>query len=236
MIKRLRFVTRHATLPVHEFAPMWVAAVALIRNAPSAVRPVRTVACTTLHHVAGTEAPHDGIRIDWFADVDALRRFEAWLGSDGGQRATRVPSLLEPTQTMVLVAQELVMRGADWLAQRWTSQALKLKHMALARRALGLTSAEFSERWRKRPGTIGNAGATAAITIPEAARGHAYVQNHPIAAASLQWAYDAVNEVYFDDLESMQKRIEFFREHDVGRAEAELVSEARFVAVREHLL
>jgi hypothetical protein len=240
MIKRLSFVTRQVGLSVLEFAPSWLRAVAQLRHAPADVLPLRAVACITLHHVAGTEAPHDGISIAWFADQDALSRFEAWLATEQGGAVVAAEGVVEPSATAVIVAEELVMRGADWLARRWTSGAPKLKHMALARRAEGLSAAEFSARWRGRPGVVGGARATPVITIPDHARGHAYVQNHPLRDAAAHGAsaarYDAINEVYFDDLVAMQSRIEFFRQHDVGRADADLVSEAIFVAVEERVI
>jgi hypothetical protein len=145
--------------------------------------------------------------------------------------------LAEPDATAVIIAEEAVMRGADWLERRWADGAVKFKHMALARRAEGLSTSEFSERWRNRAGTIGGgAGSAPVIAIPNEAKGHAYVQNHPVANAAAEWTYDAVNEVYFDDLDAMRRRIDFFRKNDVGRAEADLVSEATFVAVTEHVI
>jgi hypothetical protein len=236
MIKRIRFVTRRGALSVGEFPAAWAGAVALVGEAPAGVRPTRAVACTTLHKVDGTEAPHDGISMEWFADMDALQRFETWLGSEDGHRAACAAGAVEPDATAVIIAEEAVLRGADWLERRWADGAVKLKHMALARRAEGLSPNEFSERWRNRAGTIGGAGSARVIAIPDEAKGYAYVQNHPVPNAATDWIYDAVNEVYFDDLDEMRSRIDFFRKNDVGRAEADLVSAATFVAVTEHVM
>lgn len=74
------------------------------------------------------------------------------------------------------------------------------------------------------------------ITIPDQAKGQAYVQNHPLVGAAVTARYAAINEVYFDELEAMRARIAFFAAHDVGRADAELVSEVTFVAVTERLI
>lgn len=235
MIKRIQFVTRRRELSASEFPAAWVAAVARVSGAPAGARPMRAVACTTLHDVSGTEAPHDGISMEWFVDIDALRRFEAWLSAEDGQLAASAAAVIEQDATVVIIAGEVVMRGASWLERRWADGNVKLKHMALARRAEGLSPAEFSERWRNRPGKIGG-GSAPVIVIPDEAKGYAYVQNHPIASIEQEWRYDAVNEVYFDDLESMRRRIEFFRTNDVGRVDADLVSEATFVAVSEHLV
>jgi hypothetical protein len=48
--------------------------------------------------------------------------------------------------------------------------------------------------------------------------------------------YDAINEVYFDDRSQLRSRIAFFQRHDVGRRDADLVGEASFVAVEEHVI
>ena len=176
--------------------------------------PLRAAACRVLHHVAGSAAPHNVIMMEWFEDLSALHRYEARVGRSADS---------------VLVCEERVLRGADWLGARWRDATPKYKHMALARRAAGLSAAEFSERWRNRPGRIGGSAAT---EIPAAARGHAYVQNHPLYEA----LYDAVNEVYFDDLDAMRSRIAFFADHNVAQADADLVSEAFFAVVEERLV
>jgi hypothetical protein len=234
MIKRFRFVTRRAGLSDHDFAAAFVAAVTLIGHGPSTVRPLRAVACTTMRGIHGTEAPCDGISIEWFADLEALKRFEAWLDSEDRRRGASVANVIEPSVSSQFIAEEQVMRGADWLARRWASGAVKVKHMALARRAAGLSVEAFSERWRNKAGTV--TAAAAPIVIPEAAKGLAYVQNHPLPRDATEGRYDAVNEVYFDDLEAMRARLDFFRQNDVGRAEAALVSEATFVAVAERVV
>jgi hypothetical protein len=224
MIKRLRFVTRGQGLSLGDFAASWVDAVALVRSAPAAVRPRRVVACTTLHHVES--ARHDGLDIAWFADLEALRRFEAWLASAEGARAASAAGVIAPGAS-TYVAEEAVVRGAAWLARRWACGAPKLKHMALARRAHGLSAGEFAERWRSKSGSAGS------LVIPERARGHAYIQNHALEDRGV---YDAINEVYFDDLEGMRARVEFFREQGVVQQSAELVREAILLAVSERVV
>ena len=67
-----------------------------------------------------------------------------------------------------------------------------------------------SARWRSRAGRIGGSATTPLLAIPEAAQGRASILNHPLASAG----YDAVNEVYFDDLEAVRARLDFFGEHD----------------------
>lgn len=183
-------------------------------SAGGAEVPLRAVVCRVIDDMQSHAAPYDAIGITWFQDLAALRRYE------------------EREPGAVIVADEHILRGADWLERRWLDPKPKFKHMALARRAIGLSAAEFSERWRNRPGRIGAGAAAPPVEIPAAARGHAYVQNHPIHEAQ----YDAINEVYFDDIASMQSRIAFFKDHNVAQADSDLVSEARFVIVEERLL
>lgn len=124
----------------------------------------------------------------------------------------------------VVVAEEHPLRGADWLERRWRDGGPRFKHMAIARRAAGLTPREFSDRWRDRAGRVG------ATPIPEPARGLAYVQNHPLPGDR---PFDAVNEVWFDDLDGLRARVDWFASHVDG--EDDLVGEHWFLAVREEV-
>lgn len=170
-----------------------------------AVRPSpaahRIALCVVLPDLT-PDPPHEQLLLEWF---DAAP---------------------EPNGAPCVIANEHVARGANWLEQRWQSGGARLKHMALAARAPGLTPEAFSQRWRDRAGSVG------ATPIPEVAKGQAYVQNHPLPG---EWAYDAVNEVYFDDIAHLRARIAFFDEVGTG-SETDLVREACFVSVREELL
>jgi hypothetical protein len=204
-------------------------------NAPGDVRPVRTAICRSLPDVL-PDPRYEAIGIQWFADAAHLHRFKAWL--DGPQ--SRSASLADDTvpdraAISVLEADELVMRGAAWLDNRWRAGGDKLKHMAIARRAAGLSIEEFSERWKGRAGTLATA-AGGSLVIPDRARGQAYVQNHPRPAPDGGPSYDAVNEAYFDDVESLRSRIAWFEENLRDGNDSDLVSEAWFVAVREEVV
>lgn len=202
MIKRITFVTGHGD------------AAAGTLDAPPDIRPSRVAVSTTLPDLTGPEPRHDGIVIEWFADADHLRRFEAWLGAP------------DRAAGPVLVTEESVMRGAEWLDQRWRDGGEKLKHMAVAVRAEGLAPAEFSERWRAHSGR----------NIPDRVRGLAYVQNHPCPRTTGEWAYDAVNEVYFDDITGLRARVDWFRENLTGPLRSDLFRASWFLAVREEIL
>jgi hypothetical protein len=108
--------------------------------------------------------------------------------------------------------------------------------MAIAVRADGLTPAEFSARWRDHAGRVRRPGAASASVIPESARGRAYVQNHPCPRTTGEWAYDALNEVYFDDEEGLRARIDWFRENLSGQADGDLFGRSWFIAAREEVV
>lgn len=148
-------------------------------------------------------APHQWITVEWFA-------------------SRAVPDA--PVQGLSVVAEEAVLRGASWLEQRWRDSGPVVKHMALAARAAGLTQAEFAVRWRAHAGTAGG------TPIPDEARGLAYVQNHPVPG---EWPYDAVNEVYFRDLDGLRRRVEWFRRNVPAPADGSLFGQSCLLAVRE---
>lgn len=169
-------------LPLTRSPRAWTHAVAGTAEAPIDVRPQRIAVCTTVSELTGADPKHDGIGLEWFADEQHLERFESWIRTPDGQSSlTGIGLVVDPEASPVIHAEETILRGADWLEQRWRDGGVKLKHMAIARRAAGLTPAEFSERWRNHAGQLNRSGNTPAIVIPDEARGCAYVQNHPLA-------------------------------------------------------
>jgi hypothetical protein len=237
VIKRICFATPKKDVSPEAFSAAWPYAVAAAADAPPEVRPSRIAVCLTLPDLSGPDRRHDGIGIEWFADAGHLERFTEWLGTPDGRRLRlRADRVADRDASPVIVADESILRGADWLEQRWRGGGPKLKHMAVAVRASGLTPAEFSQAWRSRAGQIRRPGAADVTVIPNDARGHAYVQNHPQPRTAGEWAYDAVNEVYFDDLESLRIRITWLRENLSGQAEADLVRQSWFIAGQETVL
>ena len=171
----------------------------------------RSVVCTVLPELT-TDAVADTLTIDWLAS---------------GHAGVRIPDA-SVTRTAV-VAEEVVLRGADWLEARWRDGGERFKHVAFARRADGLTPAEFAERWRSHAGSLGG------VPIPDEAKGRAYAQNHPLPRDVGEWPFDAVNEVWFDDVDGLRRRVEWFAEHhDPGGDD--LFGPSRFLAVREVLV
>jgi len=146
----------------------------------------------------------------------------------------RITQLLDEGASPEIVVDEVVLRGDDWLDQRWRDGSDQLKHLALARRAEGLTIEEFSERWQAHAGHVSTPGARSpSSAIPAEVQGLAYVQNHLRVGATDDLGYDAVNEVYFDELESLRARIAWFEENEVGVTGDDLFGPSVFLAVRE---
>jgi hypothetical protein len=178
-------------------------------DAPADRRPVRIAVCTALPELV-PDPKHDHIVLEWFDDERHLARCDEWMPPGGD----------------LVVTQEHVLRGSEWLEERWRTGGVRLKHMALARRAHGLSQAEFSHRWKAHAGTVGT------TPIPERARGRAYVQNHPLPREDRDWTYDAINEVYFDDVDGLRSRIEYFASVPLD----DLFGGNWFVAAREEVL
>jgi len=256
VIKRIRLATRKSGLGREEFAGRLRDAAMAAALAPEPARPARLTISAAVPEVDADQA-YDGVALEWFTDDDHLRRFEAWLSTRDGQAVPRLLGAAADLQASpVVVSDERVVRGADWLETRWRQGGPKLKQLAIAKRADGLTLAQFLDLWRSRAGKLG------AAPIPEEFRGLAYVQNHPRPTAGTggtggrppgewpggapdtmaglaigcdprDWDYDAVNEVYFDDVAGLVARIAYFARELTGTAESDLISENWFLAVRQ---
>jgi hypothetical protein len=210
VIKRLRFRDDAG----------WRDAIEVAVDVPSEARPVRVAASTVLSSRDGEPPLHLGVIEEWFADEAHQQRFDGWIAR-GGDVAP------------VVVAEPVVLRGAEWLERRWLDPAPRFKHMALAARAPGLTPTEFSARWRDHAGRA--RGATGTTAIPDDVKGLAYVQDHPLVSDGGD-AYDAVNEVYFDDVDALQRRVDWFRDNEIGQTPDEMFGATTFLLVREEIL
>jgi hypothetical protein len=224
LIKRIRLATAKRGLGREEFAGGWREAVAAAAAAPERVRPSRLTVSVSLPEIAADQR-HDGVALEWFGDREHLRRFESWLGTAPGRAVQRLRSeVIEFDASPVVVTSERVTRGADWLERRWQEGGPKLKQLAIATRADGLTLPQFLARWGGRGGLA---------PIPDAYRGLAYVENHPLVTDGRDWAYDAINEVYFDDADSLLARTAYFERELTGGAGGDLVRASWFLAVSE---
>ena len=170
MIKRIRFATRKSGVSPGQFAPRWPDAMEASASAPVDARPLRIAVCTSLPDVI-SDPVHDGIGIEWFTDAEHLDRFESWLAGAGGDSVfASLDAAIDVGASPVVVARQLVLRGADWLENRWRSGGARLKHMAIARRAAELSPEEFSERWKSRAGSLKSADTGHVVEIPAKAR------------------------------------------------------------------
>lgn len=242
MIKRLLFGTRNPAVSRQDCVAAVRRAAAATAAAPAGGRPVRVTVCTDLPEITMTSPDaaslSDIVRVEWFPDEAGLERFRGWLAGPAGQESARpLDEVLLPAARATVVADELVARGAQWLERRWRDiDRITFKHLAMTRRAPGLTPAEFSRRWAEHAGRVRAAGAAAAVVIPEPVRGLAYVQNHPRPRAVGEWPYDAVNEVFFDDVDGLWARVDWFRGTVAGGVDPDLFDQPHFLAAREEIL
>ena len=149
--------------------------------------------------------PDDRARTGGRSDDDAA-------GIAGGQVTAASRHL--PDGGVVVAVDEVVARGADAFAARWADGGVRFKMMSFGRRNPALTRAEFVERWRAEAGRLGG------DRIPDDLRGSAYVQDHPSGDDP---PFDALNEVWFDRLDDLRRRAEWFAARPVP---AELMSPA----------
>lgn len=188
--------------------PPWGRALA----APDDAAPRRVTVSTALPELE-PDPPCTHVGAAWFVDRAHLDRFDSWAGDDDA----------------ALDVEEVIVRGAGWLEARWAAGGPRLKHVALARRNPSLSLRDFSARWRSHAGSVG------ATPIPDIARGQAYVQGHPLPRpAHPPW--DAVTEVWFDDVDHLRSRIAWMAEALAAAPPDDLFGERRLFAVREEVL
>ena len=157
---------------------------------------------------------HDGDRSTAGALVAAWR---AVLGSPGAPEGVSVatalalPGLPPPRHAAV----DVLWGGAPAAAVGAPTVALAVEEalrrdavgderytmMSVARRNPALSRAGFAARWRAEAGRLGGE------VIPEAVRGAAYVQDHPLGDDP---PFDAVNEAWFADLAALRRRADWF--------------------------
>jgi hypothetical protein len=180
----------------------WAAALA---GVPGPGRPDRVALGVPLV-VSGLPAPRfAAVDCQWFAGAVEAEANEAWLRAAG-------PDLGAAPGSLRVVAEEVVLRGEDWLDARWAAGGERYKMISCGRRDPAMAASELSARWRREAGRLG------AEEIPEAVRGQAYAQNHPLALDGAERRLDAVNEVWFDRFADLRRRGAWFAARpDAGR-------------------
>jgi hypothetical protein len=173
---------------------------------PAEGRPVRVALAVPLA-LPGLPPPRfAAVDCQWFADAAGAEANRAWLEAAG-------PDLGAGTGSLRVVTEEVVLRGQAWLDARWAAGGERYKMMSCGRRDPALPAGELSARWRREAGRLG------AEEIPEAVRGRAYAQNHPLARDGADRPLDAVNEVWFDRLVDLRRRGAWFAaRQDAARA------------------
>lgn len=91
-----------------------------------------------------------------------------------------------------LAVEEVVLRGTPGGEYRM---------MSYGKRNPALSRQDFVERWKAEAGNLGGE------PIPDEVKGNAYAQLHPVDEDPV---FDAVNEVWFDDLAALTGRAEWF--------------------------
>ena len=174
-------------------------------------RPVRVALALPLAlpaELPGSAPPlFAAVDIQWFPGLGEALANGAWLAAVDPDLAI---------DSCVVVAEEVVLRGREYLDARWREGGGRFKMMSFGRRHPALTAEEFSARWRDEAGRLGGE------RIPDEVRGQAYVQNHPVPLDGHEWPLDAVNEVYFDRLDHLHQRAAWF----AARQQAALRSDA----------
>ena len=59
------------------------------------------------------------------------------------------------------------------------------------------------------------------------------MQDHPLLRPSDAWAYDALNEVWFDDLDGLRARVEWFAANPPAVGDGSLFRQSWFLAALE---
>jgi hypothetical protein len=189
--------------------------VCVVRDDPDAVRA--RWRDTVVRAALGTPLDLPGVPPAPVAAVDVL-----WFAGEPS-----VPSLALGPGSVAVAVEEVVQRGADALAAHRAGGGDGLKMMSFGRRNPALSPAEFAARWRRESGRLGG------DPIPDELRGFAYAQGHP--APGPDPGFDAVNEVWFDQLDDLRRRALWFAARPVP-ADLWSPSECWSVCLREEPL
>jgi hypothetical protein len=196
-VKVVRFLAG-APSPAGALRECWSRALAQAGADGPPGRPHRVAVCEPLALPDFPAPAFAAVDLQWFPDTEAAGANEAWL------RAVAPDLLVGGPGTIRLVVEEVVPRGRAYLDARWADGGARYKMMSFGRRNPALTAEEFSARWRSHAGRLG------AAAIPDDVRGLAYVQDHPVAPDGCDRPLDAVNEVYFEGLDDLRRRRDWF--------------------------
>jgi hypothetical protein len=205
MYKVLRFVAGERS-QAQVLRARWAAALATpAGGAPAHGRPVRVALGVPVEVPDVPDLPPPrfaAVDEQWFVDAPGALANDAWLATvDPGLCAGSVSF---GAGSCVVVAEEVVLRGPEYLDTRWELGGERYKMMSFGKRNPALTPREFSTGWRAEASHLGSG------EIPADVRGLAYVQNHPVPLDGHDWPLDAVNEVWFERLDDLGRRAAWF--------------------------
>ena len=107
-----------------------------------------------------------------------------------------------------------------------------IKSIVVAHRKPGLNLDEFNKYWKDEHGPL------AAKLIPGVRK---YVQNHLVAIPGIEYEGDGIVEMWYDDIESYQKSMEYLRSGEARElaedgAKFADMSKAKVWIVEEHII
>jgi hypothetical protein len=214
MIKTFTLLRRNQAVSRDRFAERWDALDAEVSRAYSA-GPSGLVHGSALQ-LGTTAAPYDGVTVAWYPDESSYGQFAASLAADTAHGRDWA-EIVDTGSTVELIVEERVVRGEEWIAERWSTRAEDTVFMltAFIERRAATTRDAFRDYWWLDHRPLANR------LIPPDAQGSAYLQNVVIGDVPSQW--DGVGELYLDSLAQLPPRAAFFG----GEASAELVADER---------
>src|SRR4051812_3855591 len=120
MIKSFELFKRNPALDREKFAEAWrTFDEDSLRAAPTA--PTRVVHCAGLK-LGRTEPRYDGVGITWHADEASREAFFDHARADSSLAAAW-EQIVDPSATIEMITDERIVRGDEWLAERWSTRA-----------------------------------------------------------------------------------------------------------------
>src|SRR5437868_3634354 len=115
-IKLFLFMKRRADVAADVFSKQWLEHAAASCGWPDG--PARLTVCEGFADAAGGPPVYEGVTVGWFDGVESARRFaDAWIAGSG--------PYADAEATDVVIADELILRGEDYLDERWTLHAVE---------------------------------------------------------------------------------------------------------------
>jgi uncharacterized protein (TIGR02118 family) len=211
-VKHITLVTRNPSISQEALAQRWEERATQLARAVTPARwPLRMLQDLPVS-VAGGELPLGGMRTVVVPD----ERFNpehrrGWWQSEEAQSLCGVESdLMDPAQTRSGATHERVLKGRDRLfddaVRREQGGAVKV--VAFLKRRPDMSTAECCRYWEQCHAPL------ALTAVPADVFAYAYVQNHCIVEKGTEPDFDAVAELYFDDLKAVRRWSRWYASDD----------------------